>query len=60
MQGMQGRSFVKLPEKLPNHIGGMIDIGNTDNECFVSCHIRHLNAVSKSTNITQPDKEFVE
>ena len=39
---------------------GLINIKNTDNECFRWCHIRHLNSLKHhNKRITLKDKELV-
>ena len=38
----------------------LINIKNNDNECFLWCHIRHLNLVEKNLQrITKKDKEMI-
>ena len=38
----------------------MINIKNNDNKCFLWCHIRHLNLMSKNPQrITKEDKKLV-
>ena len=38
----------------------MINIKNNDNKCFLWCHVRHLNFVSKNRNrIIKEDKKLV-
>ena len=34
---------MELHDKLKNPLKGLINIKNNDNECFLWCHIRHLN-----------------
>ena len=55
-----GSTFVELPDKLKNSQKGLINIKNNDNKCFLWCHIRHLNLMSKiSQRITKEDKKLV-
>ena len=38
----------------------MINIKNNDSKCFLWCHVRHLNLMSKSPNrIAKEDKKLV-
>ena len=40
---------------------GLINIQNSDNKCFLWCHVRHLNCEGiKSSRITKKDKEIAE
>ena len=43
-----GSTFVELPDKLKNSKKRLINIKNNDNKCFIWCHVRHLNSVSKN------------
>ena len=36
-------SYIELPSELNNSMKGLINIQNTDNECFKHCHVRLLN-----------------
>ena len=45
---LTGSTFVELPGKLKNSKNGLINIKNNDNKCFLWCHVRHLNSVSKN------------
>ena len=57
---LKGRSYLPLPEELRNSRKGLINIRNTDNECFRWCHIRHLNPLQRNPQrITARDKELV-
>ena len=38
-----GCTYIELPDKLKNPMKGLINIKNSDNKCFLWCHIRHLN-----------------
>ena len=44
-----GRTYVELHDELKNSMKGLLNIKNSDNKCFLWCHIRHLNLVK-----TQP------
>ena len=44
---LKGRSYLPLPEELRHSRKGLINIKNTDNECFRWCHIRHLHPLQK-------------
>ena len=57
---LRGTSYLPLPEELRNSRKGLINIKNTDNECFRWCHIRHLNPLKNhNERITARDKELV-
>ena len=45
---LKARSYLPLPEELRNSRKGLINIKNTDNECFRWCHIRHLNPLNRN------------
>ena len=54
-----GSSFIKLPEELKNPKRGLINLLNTDNKCFMWCHVRHLNPVSdNASRIKGVDKKI--
>ena len=38
-------TYIEFPDKLKNAIKGLINIINTDNKCFLWCHVRHSNFV---------------
>ena len=42
-----GSTFDELPDKLKNSKKGSINIKNKDSKCFLWCHVRHLNLMSK-------------
>ena len=42
-----GSTYTELPSGLKNSKKGLINIKDNDNECFLWCHIRHLNLVGK-------------
>ena len=53
-----GSKFVELPDKLQDSKKGLINING--NKCFLWCHIRHLNLMSKNPQrITKEDKKLV-
>ena len=57
---LKGRSYLPLPEELRNSRKGLINLKNTDNECFRWCHIRHLHPLQRNPQrITARDKELV-
>ena len=57
---LRGTSYIKLPEELRNPMKGLINPKNTDNKCFLWCHIRHLNPLQKNPqSITKADREYV-
>ena len=54
-----GSSFIELPKELRNSKKGLINLRNTDNKCFMWCHVRHLNPVSDNTSrIKKVDKKI--
>ena len=58
---MNGSSYIKLPSELINSSKGLINMKNSDNECFRWCHIRHLNPQSKDPQkIKKADKAYVQ
>ena len=57
---LRGTSYLPLPEELRNSRKRLVNIKNTDNECFRWCHIRHLNPLKNhNERITARDKELV-
>ena len=55
-----GSTYIELPDKLKNSMKGLINTKNSDNKCFLWCHIRHLNLVkTHRERITKKDKELV-
>ena len=57
---LRGMSYLPLPKELRNSQKGLINIKNTNNECFRWCHIRHLNPLKHhNERITVRDKELV-
>ena len=56
-----GSTYTELPDKLKNPMKGQTNIKNSDNKCFLWCHIRHLNLVKRhSEGITKVDKKMVD
>ena len=57
-QPLTGSSYIKMPRVLRNR--SLINMKNTDNECFRWCHIRHLNPQKTNPQrIKQVDKEYI-
>ena len=57
-QPLVGSSYIKMPRDLRNR--SLINLKNTDNECFRWCHIRHLNPQETNPQrIKQVDKEYI-
>ena len=53
---LSGSTYVKLPKELNHPMKGLINIQNDDNNCFLWCHVRHLNWDSKNLwRITKRD-----
>ena len=49
-----------MPHKLKTSMKGLINIKNSDNKCFLWCHIRHLNPLKiHPERITKADKNMV-
>ena len=46
-----GSTYIELPDELKNSMKGLINIKNSDNKCFLWCHMRHLKLV-----ITYPER----
>ena len=40
---LRGNSYIPLPEELRNSMSGLINLKNTDDKCFLWCHVRHFN-----------------
>ena len=58
---MKGSSYIKLPTELRKSAKGLINMKNSDNECFRWCHIRHLNPQDKDPQrIKKSDKAFIQ
>ena len=57
---LKGSSYIELPTELRNSSKGLINLQNTDSECFRWCHIRHLNPQEKyPQRIKKSDKEYI-
>ena len=51
---------MNLPGRLRNPLKGLINFKNSDNECFLCCHIRHLNPFKiHLKRITKADENMV-
>ena len=58
---IKGSSYIKLPHELRNSSQSLINIKNSDNECFRWCHIRHLNPQDRNPQrIKKSDKAFIQ
>ena len=58
---LKGSSYIELPTELRNSSKGLINLQNTDSECFRWCHIRHLNPQEKyPQRIKKSDKEYID
>ena len=56
---LKGRSYFPLPEELRHSRKGLINLKNTDNRCFLWCHVRHLHPLQKDPQrVTLKDKEI--
>ena len=40
---LSGSTYIKSPSELKNPMKGLINVKNSDNKCFLWCHVRHLN-----------------
>ena len=57
---LRGSSYIPSPKELRNSMCGLINLKNTDNECFRWCHNRHLNPRKvHPERITKSDRESV-
>ena len=57
---LSGSTYIELPRRLRNSVKGLIDIKNSNNKCFLWCHIRHLNPLKiHPERITKADKNMV-
>ena len=55
-----GSTYSESPDELIDSMNGLISIKNSDNKCFLWCHVRHLNLIDKNPQrITKEDKEIV-
>ena len=58
---LSGNSHIQLPDKLRNSMKGLINIRKNDNECFIWCHIRHLNPLRiHPDRIAKADRRMVD
>ena len=56
---LSGRSYVQLPVELKSPKKGLINIKNSDQKCFLWCHVRHINLVKiNPERITQNEKNL--
>ena len=44
---LSGRSYMDLPVELRSPRNGLINIKNKDEQCFLWCHVRHINLLNK-------------
>ena len=57
---LTGSTYIRLPDELKHPMKGLINIQNSDNKCFMWCHVRHLNLLGKKLQrIRKIDREFV-
>ena len=57
---LRGTSYIQLPMELRHPMKGLINPKNEDNQCFLWCHIRHLNPQEKDPQrIKFSDREYV-
>ena len=57
---LNGNSYIELTTELRNSKKGLINMKNKDEECFKSCHIRHLNPQTKyPERIKKEDKKMI-
>ena len=57
---LSGSTYIKLPRRLRNSVKSLIIIKNSNNKCFLWCHIRHLNPLKiHPERITKADKNMV-
>ena len=55
-----GSTYIEFPRRLKNSMNGLTNIKNSDNKCFLWCHIRHLNPLKINLErITKADKNMV-
>ena len=56
---LSGSSYVKLPTELRSPKKGLINIKDSDQKCFLWCHVRHINPVKiHPKRITCNEKKF--
>ena len=57
---LRGSTYIELTCRLKNSIKALINIRNSDNKCFLWCHIRYLNPLNKHLErTTKVDKDMV-
>ena len=57
---MSGSSYIKLPVELRSPKEELINVKNSDHECFLWCHVRRINPVKiHPEKITKEDKKLV-
>ena len=57
---LSGSSCIPLFDKLREPVKGLINIKDCDNECFLWCHIKHLNQFKiHSERIAKEDRKMV-
>ena len=55
-----GSTYIELPDKLKNPVKGLTNIKNSENKCFLWCHIRHLNPLKMHPErITKVDEKMI-
>ena len=58
---LSGSSYIDLPIELKSPRKGLINIKNKDKECFLWCHVRHINLSNKHPErILKNDKKIAE
>ena len=54
-------SFIKLPNELKHPKKSLINIKNSDNRCFLWCHVRHLNLIDNNPQrINKEDRKIAD
>ena len=57
---LSGSTYIELLRRLRISMKGLINIKNNDNECFLWCHIRHLNPLKiHPERVIKADKNIV-
>ena len=58
---LSGSSYMDLPVEIRSPRKGLINIKNKDKNCFLWCHVRHINLLNKhSERILKNDKKAAE
>ena len=58
---LSGSSYDELPAELRSPKKGLINLKNTDQRCFLWCHVRHIDPVEiHPERITKEDKRLVD